>query len=386
MNKRFVGIIFSLFAATMFVGCAGLVPYEPLTFTPQKFEAGKHSPKVENFQVILDASESMDTNMHGEKKYLTAKNFVTALNQSIPADLAYNGGLRTFGHNPKQSEEPTALPYGMTSYTQSGFGDGLDSIKYLGGVSPLSSALVAAANDLKDATGNSAIVIVSDGISMEDAPATAAQINAEMGDKLCVYTVQVGDSEEGQKVLGKVAKAFQCGQAYNAADLVAAGPFGKFVEEVFLAPSTWVDSDGDGVPDHLDKCPDTPKGVQVDADGCPVQFSLRIEFDFDSAEIRSAYRNDLPVAAEFIKNNPAIPYMLLAGHTDSIGSDAYNQKLSERRANAVRNYLIQNFNIDSKKLVAKGYGESKPIATNDTEAGRQKNRRVEIIAYTVVPE
>ena len=328
MNKRFIGVIFSLFAAAMLVGCAGLKPSEPLTFTPQKFDAGKYSPKVENFQIIIDASESMDTNMHGEKKYLTAKNFVSALNQSIPDALAYNAGLRSFGHHPKQSEDTTALPYGMTRYTQSGFADGLDSIKYLGGVSPLADALVAAANDLKDASGQSTIVVVSDGISMEDAPAAAAKINAEMGDRLCVYTVQVGDSEEGKKVLGKVAKAFQCGSAYAAADLVAGDAFGKFVETAFLASGKWVDSDGDGVPDHLDKCPDTPKGVQVDADGCPVQFSLRIEFDFDSAEIRSTYHNDLPIAAQFIKNNPAVPYMLLAGH--DVASTTVTARLSSR--------------------------------------------------------
>jgi OOP family OmpA-OmpF porin len=386
MDKKCIGIVLSLLAATLLAGCAGLIPYEPLTFTPQHFDAGKYSPKVDNFEVIIDASESMDTNMHGEKKYLTARNFVRALNQSIPEALSYHGALRSFGHNPKQSEEPTALAYGMASYTQSGFADGLDSIKYLGGVSPLSAALSAAADDLKGAMGKSAIVVVSDGISMEDAPATAARISAEMGDRLCVYTVQVGDSKEGKKTLAGVAKAFQCGGAYAAADLVAADSFGKFVEEVFLAPPKEMDSDGDGVFDSRDKCPDTPKGVQVDEDGCPKQFSLRIEFDFNSAEIRPSYRNDLPVAAQFIKNNPGVPHILLAGHTDSIGSDAYNQKLSERRADAVRRYLIDNFGIDGNRLVAKGYGESKPVATNDTDAGRQQNRRVEIICCTVIPE
>ena len=108
MNKRFIGVIFSLFAAAMLVGCAGLKPSEPLTFTPQKFDAGKYSPKVENFQIIIDASESMDTNMHGEKKYLTAKNFVSALNQSIPAHWPTMPAW-SLRHHPKQSEDTTEI-------------------------------------------------------------------------------------------------------------------------------------------------------------------------------------------------------------------------------------------------------------------------------------
>ncbi|MBN1142024.1 MAG: OmpA family protein [Deltaproteobacteria bacterium] len=378
-----------ILAATLVVGCAGMnKPQEPLTFSPANFPTGKYAPKVDNFQIIVDASESMDINMFGEQEYPTARNFITSMNQSIPTDLPFNAGLRSFGHNPKQSKEATALPYGMTRYSRSGFAGGLDSIKHLGGVSPLSPALAAAGEDLKAAPGNSAIVIVSDGVAMEDAPAAAAKVNAEMGDRLCVYTVQVGNSPEGRKTLAGVAKAFKCGKAYAASDLANPDQFRGFVESVFLSPGKKVvaDSDGDGVPDHLDKCPGTPKGVQVDDQGCPFQYSLRVEFDTDRAEIRSTRRSDLPIAAQFIKNNPGLPYILLAGHTDSIGSEAYNQKLSERRAEAVRRYFIENFGVEASKLVARGYGESKPVDTNDTEAGRQKNRRVEIIFYTEAPK
>lgn len=147
-----------------------------------------------------------------------------------------------------------------------------------------------------------------------------------------------------------------------------------------------IDSDGDGVPDDRDKCPDTPRGVQVDADGCPLQMTLDIEFDFNKATIRPMYHDDLARAARFIEDNPAVPTILIAGHTDSVGKDAYNQKLSERRAESVRRYLIDHFNIDAHKLVSRGYGETQPRASNDTEEGRQRNRRVEIICYSVLPD
>ncbi|WP_432822326.1 outer membrane beta-barrel domain-containing protein [Trichloromonas sp.] len=146
-----------------------------------------------------------------------------------------------------------------------------------------------------------------------------------------------------------------------------------------------LDSDGDGVYDYLDKCPGTPKGVTVDEKGCPISFTLQVEFDFNKADVRPIYHNNLKEAADFIRKYPA-QQILVAGHTDSRGADKYNQELSQRRAENVRKYLIGKFGISADKLVAKGYGETQPIATNDTDAGRQKNRRVEVICCTVIPK
>lgn len=146
-----------------------------------------------------------------------------------------------------------------------------------------------------------------------------------------------------------------------------------------------LDSDGDGVYDYLDRCPGTAKGIMVDEKGCPLSFTLEIEFDNNKADIRPVYHDRMAEAAAFIAKYPA-PQILIAGHTDSSGSDAYNQKLSERRAANVRQYLIDNFGIKSDKLVAKGYGESQPIASNETAAGRQKNRRVEVVCCAVIPK
>lgn len=145
------------------------------------------------------------------------------------------------------------------------------------------------------------------------------------------------------------------------------------------------DDDGDGVPNSRDKCPGTPRGVIVDADGCPIKFSIQIEFDFDKAVVRPQYHDQLREAAAFIRKYPDTQF-LLAGHTDSRGSDAYNEVLSKHRAAAVKKYLVEEFGIGAQLLHPRGYGESQPIATNETDEGRQHNRRVEVICCVVIPE
>jgi len=144
------------------------------------------------------------------------------------------------------------------------------------------------------------------------------------------------------------------------------------------------DSDGDGVLDSRDKCPDTPKGVIVDEDGCPIKFTLQIEFDFDKFQVRPEYQELLKEAAAFINKYPETKF-LLAGHTDSRGSEAYNKALSNRRAAAVKKYLVEEFGIGAHLLYPRGYGESQPVASNDTDEGRQSNRRVEVICCVIIP-
>lgn len=101
-------------------------------------------------------------------------------------------------------------------------------------------------------------------------------------------------------------------------------------------------------------------------------------FDFDKAAIRPDGKMLLDEAVKVMKENPTLR-VAIEGHTDSAGSDAYNQKLSERRATAASEYLVQQ-GIDTGRMTIRGYGESKPAASNDTESGRAENRRVEIIA------
>lgn len=145
------------------------------------------------------------------------------------------------------------------------------------------------------------------------------------------------------------------------------------------------DSDGDGVFDYLDRCPDTGKGIMVDERGCELTFTLQIEFDVNQSDIRPEYHGKLAEAAAFIERYPA-PQFLVVGHTDSTGAAEYNKQLSQRRAESVRQYLADNFDIDANKLIARGLGEEQPVADNATAEGRQQNRRVDITCCAVVPE
>jgi outer membrane protein OmpA-like peptidoglycan-associated protein len=149
------------------------------------------------------------------------------------------------------------------------------------------------------------------------------------------------------------------------------------------------DRDADGVYDHIDKCPDEPG--KPEHDGCPskaqikvkvgskaIQLREKIHFEFGKAVIKKQSYTILDQVAATLSQYPEIKKLQVEGHTDSKGSNKYNQSLSQRRAEAVVAYLV-NKGIDKDRLVAKGFGEEKPIASNQTEKGRSVNRRVEMI-------
>lgn len=152
------------------------------------------------------------------------------------------------------------------------------------------------------------------------------------------------------------------------------------------------DNDGDGLADLEDECPGEPETINGvdDGDGCPdegeskvavtegkIDVDDRIYFDSDRATIKQRSFSILEQVAAMLEAHPEIRKVRVEGHTDARGEDLYNLALSQRRANAVRAFLIDR-GVDKSRLEAQGYGESEPIATNETAEGRRKNRRVEI--------
>ncbi|HEY4102741.1 MAG TPA: OmpA family protein [Polyangiaceae bacterium] len=144
--------------------------------------------------------------------------------------------------------------------------------------------------------------------------------------------------------------------------------------------ATVPDSDADGVPDNLDKCPGTPEGALVDAVGCPkklereVQMNLDVTFATGKADIVGDASKEIRKVSKFMKQYPTIK-VRIEGFTDNVGTPADNQKLSERRAEAVKEQLIAD-GVKTDRLTSIGFGQSKPVADNNTDAGRAQNRRV----------
>ena len=143
-----------------------------------------------------------------------------------------------------------------------------------------------------------------------------------------------------------------------------------------------LDSDGDGVIDDNDQCPGTPAGVEVEANGCPkvgeTLMTLEgVNFDFDSDNLTYESQAKLDEAVATLNANSLVNVQVV-GHTDSRGSESYNQGLSERRAAAVADYLTNN-GVSGSRLSSAGMGESQPVADNSTEDGRYQNRRVELV-------
>lgn len=139
------------------------------------------------------------------------------------------------------------------------------------------------------------------------------------------------------------------------------------------------DSDQDGVLDINDACPGTPLGLKVDERGCAIKTAkivLRdINFEFNSSKLTSGAKQSLDKVVEGLRGQPTMS-LLIEGHTDSVGSDTYNLKLSKQRATSVRAYLIES-GIASTRVESTGFGESQPVGSNKTADGRAENRRVE---------
>ncbi|AZC29300.1 OmpA family protein [Pseudomonas chlororaphis] len=188
------------------------------------------------------------------------------------------------------------------------------------------------------------------------------------------------------------------GAALGAIESSSWAGYGALLGAGVAAGYCWVhgdgDEDGDGVPDSRDKCPGTPKGVQVDANGCPPAPVAVVEevvvvkeetivirdvhFEFDSAKLTAADKTKLDTIATRLKQEAPSAQLRVTGHTDSVGSDAYNQRLSEKRARSVTEYLISAGVPRSSFVSVVGAGESQPVADNKTADGRAMNRRTEI--------
>lgn len=149
--------------------------------------------------------------------------------------------------------------------------------------------------------------------------------------------------------------------------------------QVVEVPTGLLDDDDDGVINDKDRCPRTPPGTRVNGDGCELQEILELKgvtFELDATRLRPDAQSLLDWAVKLLRRYPDMQ-VEVAGHTDSLGSNDYNQALSEARAQTVVDYFVET-GVRASQIQARGYGETQPIAPNDTPTGRERNRRVEL--------
>ena len=175
--------------------------------------------------------------------------------------------------------------------------------------------------------------------------------------------------------MANIALTWTFGQARNAVATSVPAPAPAPV--VQPAEPVVLDSDNDGVADASDLCPDSARGAVVSATGCVGQevIDLLVEFDFDSDSVRSSAINRIEKMGLYLQRNTSVK-ITIEGHTDSKGAASYNKQLSQKRADAVRTILIEQYGIEPERVEAMGFGEEKPAASNEAAEGRQQNRRV----------
>ncbi len=173
--------------------------------------------------------------------------------------------------------------------------------------------------------------------------------------------------KDGKVAFGKVSTA------YNRSEWTKI--LGCYVIPVVIVEVVILDTDGDGVNDDVDACPGSPRGIKVDERGCWTH-DAELLFAFDSSKIKTTYYSELDAAKQVFDAHPNMNVQI-DGYTCNMGPAEYNQGLSVRRAEAVKNYLVNKAGVNANRLTVKGFGETDPAYPNDTITNREKNRRVQ---------
>jgi OOP family OmpA-OmpF porin len=333
------------------------------TDTNAMFKSGDYKEKINNFLLVQDASSTMSeswgkTFNYDSPKLEISKELVRCLNNTLPDDFNANAGMRIFGFE-------NGLVYGMSKYNKEALGGAVNSLGKTGGATPIANAVVNSSADLSNMSGKTAVIILSDGIDTGSASpvAAVAEMKEMYGDNICFYTILIGEDPKGKVNMEQMADAGKCGFATDFETIGKSQGMSQFITDVFLA--------------KVMRKP-TPAPAPASVMKKPVEkisITLLIEFDYDKDVVRPQHHDDIKKIADSMKKYSKAN-VLLEGHTDNEGTELYNMGLSRRRAESVKKYLVENFNVDASRISTLGYGQSNPASTNDTPAGQQKNRRV----------
>ncbi|MGO9136210.1 MAG: peptidoglycan-associated lipoprotein Pal [Syntrophales bacterium] len=386
MRKIGYGFLLMLVCCSLVIGCAPKA-YKPVDVN-QDLQSGKYVQKVDNFIVLFDKSGSMVTpeaatvsapddldvsDMGPEKRRISAATDVlTRMIMTIP-DIKLNSGLRIFWG------EETALVYGMTP-----FNDRKAYLKSLAanrsgiGRTPMGRTIAAAGEDLKPLPDSSAMIIISDFDKIEGVDdirpasvmANIAKVKEQYGDKLCIYTIRVGNAPNSLELAQEIAKDGKCGFAVSASELATPAAMASFVERVFYKlPPPPVEKEAVRAAEPTVEAAVAPAPAAVAA---AVELE-DIHFDFDKSNIKPNDRAVLDKHADWLMKNKNYT-LLIEGNCDERGTVEYNMALGQRRAAEAKKYLV-NLGVEEARIKTISYGKERPLDPAHTEEAWAKNRR-----------
>ena len=311
----------------------------------------KMVPKVDNFIIFVDHSGSMaqSYNQMGEKKIILAKNTVAKMNAGIP-ELGYTSGFYTFAPFVAYSQP---APYSKAAIDQAN--NSLDtSYDIYKRMTPMGNGLIDLDAVLSGMSGKTAVIIVTDGNNNKgaDPVAQAQAMYAKYSGKICFHVVSFADTDNGRMVVEEIRALNSCSVPADGMALMDDATMAQFIKDVFF----------DEVAEPAVRETET------------IVFRS-LNFDFDSYAIKDEMIPALE-QAQFILQEQADLDVIVEGWTDWIGTDEYNMGLSQNRANAVKNWLVEH-GVDEARIESVGKGESMKY-DNTTAEGRKLNRRVEI--------
>jgi OOP family OmpA-OmpF porin len=310
---------------------------------------------ADNFIVLMDTSQSMNHRWQKDStksKLEVAKEILVNGERALP-DLGYNAALYEFS--------PTEALYPMGPLDKEKYAEAINAIKAdAEGATFLPRALRDLEPVLQGASGKTVVFIFSDGSFSEIGPGLKdpGDMTAELAAKynVCFYVIGDGTQTRDQKRLEDMAKANECSRLI---------PFAQFVDNPqYNSGALFVVKTSSEVQTITEM-----KTAGATGDN--------ILFDFNSAALGPQYHAELDKVGEYLQSNPN-SYAVLAGFTDSVGSEEYNLGLSRRRAESAAAYLMKSANVDENRIVLQWFGKLNPVAGNDTAEGRSLNRRVEV--------
>jgi OOP family OmpA-OmpF porin len=319
----------------------------------------KKIPRVDNFVILIDQSGSMfmEHKQRKEVKAVLVKKMLLSMNDRIP-ELGYTAAIQGF--------YPNETLIGPEIYSRHFFEQEIENLpdkgKIFGNLTPLGTEIEALDKVMSRFSGKTSVIIVSDGeVNQGKDPYKAAKSLHNEYTNICFDVISLADSEEGEKTLRQINELGNCTYADGEEMISDAVAVETFVSEVLYMEVADVATEEMMVREIA------PNIISVGAG----------YFNFDSAAVdETAWTRVYDAVIPKLGAKPGAT-LVIEGHTDSTGSAAYNQQLSERRAKAVRDYFVSK-GIAGSKIETLGYGEEMPRVSNATPEGRAINRRVDI--------